>query len=320
LTAVETRASRFVFRILILSMAVTAAGGMARAQVVADLPDAPQATTQSQTQPQSQTQTPPATTGTQQSSSSQQSSSQQTNPPKTKEEQQKEAAEQLKQEEKQRLMGVVPNFNSTDNPNALPLSPKQKFHLFFKSSVDPFVFVAAGLDAGEEQATNSFPGYGQGMEGYAKRFGASYADTFDGNLWGNAILPVWWHEDPRYFRKGTGTFRHRLIYALETNVWSKRDNGTWGPNYSNVIGNFISGGISNVYYPASDRGAALTVERAVTVTAEGGIGSVFVEFWPDVSKHVFHKNQAAPPAQAPDATKPAPPANGTVTPNTGTPQ
>ncbi len=290
-------------------MAVAAVGAIAHAQVVAtaDLPDAPQST-QSQTQTQ-------ATTTSQSSSSS----SQQATPPKTKEEQQKEAAEQLKQEEKQRLMGVVPNFNSTDNPNALPLSPRQKFHLFFKSSVDPFVFVAAGLDAGEEQATNAFPGYGQGMEGYAKRFGASYADTFDGNLWGNAILPVWWHEDPRYFRMGKGTVKHRLIYALETNVWSKRDNGTWGPNYSNVIGNFISGGISNVYYPSSDRGAALTVERAVTVTAEGGIGSVFVEFWPDVSKHWFHKNQGVAPAQqtAPDATKPVDQTNGTTTPKPG---
>lgn len=309
MTAVETQASRFIFRIVILAMAVAAVGATAHAQVVAtaDLPDAPQST-QSQTQTQ-------ATTTSQSSSSS----SQQATPPKTKEEQQKEAAEQLKQEEKQRLMGVVPNFNSTDNPNALPLSPRQKFHLFFKSSVDPFVFVAAGLDAGEEQATNAFPGYGQGMEGYAKRFGASYADTFDGNLWGNAILPVWWHEDPRYFRMGKGTVKHRLIYALETNVWSKRDNGTWGPNYSNVIGNFISGGISNVYYPSSDRGAALTVERAVTVTAEGGIGSVFVEFWPDVSKHWFHKNQGVAPAQqtAPDATKPVDQTNGTTTPKPG---
>lgn len=309
MTAVETQASRFIFRIVILAMAVAAVGAIAHAQVVAtaDLPDAPQST-QSQTQTQ-------ATTTSQSSSSS----SQQATPPKTKEEQQKEAAEQLKQEEKQRLMGVVPNFNSTDNPNALPLSPRQKFHLFFKSSVDPFVFVAAGLDAGEEQATNAFPGYGQGMEGYAKRFGASYADTFDGNLWGNAILPVWWHEDPRYFRMGKGTVKHRLIYALETNVWSKRDNGTWGPNYSNVIGNFISGGISNVYYPSSDRGAALTVERAVTVTAEGGIGSVFVEFWPDVSKHWFHKNQGVAPAQqtAPDATKPVDQTNGTTTPKPG---
>lgn len=299
-------------------MAVAAAGGMARAQVLAtaDLPDAPQAPTQTQPQSQTSPQTAPATPSSTQSSSSQSSA------PKTKEEQQKEAAEQLKQEEKQRLMGVVPNFNSTDNPNALPLTPKQKFHLFFKSSVDPFVFAAAGLDAGEEQATNAFPGYGQGMKGYAKRFGASYADTFDGNLWGNAILPSWWHEDPRYFRMGKGTFKHRLIYALETNVWSKRDNGTWGPNYSNVIGNFISGGISNVYYPASDRGAALTVERAVTVTAEGGIGSVFVEFWPDVSKHVFHKNQGAAPAQqqAPDATKPVDETNGTTTPKPGPPQ
>lgn len=202
------------------------------------------------------------------------------------------AEQQLKRQEKQRILGVVPNFNTTDVQNAAPLSPSQKFHLMWMSAIDPFQFVAAGLDAGLNQAENSFPGYGQGTQGYFKRFGASYADQFDAMLWGNAILPSVLREDPRYFRKGTGSFTKRLFYSISSAVITKNDNGTWGPNYANVLGNFIAGGISNAYYPSTDRGFSLTMQRAATVTVEGTIGAVFVEFWPDIDRHVFHRHQA----------------------------
>lgn len=239
----------------------------------------------------------------------------------SKQDQQRQSEEELKKEEHQRILGVVPNFNTTDNQNALPLTPKQKFDLDFHSSVDPFVFLFAGLDAAEEQAEDTFPEYGQGAAGYGKRIGASYADTFDGNLWGNAILPILFHEDPRYFRKGTGTFTSRFLYSASTTVWCKRDSGRWGPNYANVGGNFVAGGISNIYYPESDRGFSLTVTRALTVTAEGVIGSEFVEFWPDISQHLFHKKDRSltapagtpasgvPPQTAPETSKPVQPAS-----------
>ena len=142
---------------------------------------------------------------------------------------QNQAETQLNQEEHQRILGVVPNFNTTDNQNAAPLSARQKFRLAFRSAVDPFTFVAVAADAGISQAKNDFPGYGQGAAGYGKRFGASYADSFDGTLWGNAIFPALLHQDPRYFRKGRGSFTRRLLYAVSTTVWARNDNGTWGP-------------------------------------------------------------------------------------------
>jgi hypothetical protein len=204
------------------------------------------------------------------------------------------SADVLKQEERQRILGVVPNFNTVESSAGVPsLSAGQKFHLMYKSSIDPFVFVADAFVAGLGQARNTNPGFGQGAEGYFKRFGASYLDTADGNLWGNAILPIVFKEDPRYFRLGSGTFTHRFLYSAATTVWCKRDNGTWGPNYANVLGNFISGGISNAYYPAADRGVEQTIDGALTVTAEGVIGAEFVEFWPDISRHLFKKHQAA---------------------------
>jgi hypothetical protein len=203
-------------------------------------------------------------------------------------------ADMLKKEEHQRILGVVPNFNTVDNAdNAAKLSPGQKFHLAYKSTVDPFVFVADAFVAGLSQARNTNPGFGQGAQGYFKRFGASYLDTADGTLWGNAILPVLFKEDPRYFRMGHGSFKRRFLYSAETTVWCRRDNGTWGPSYANVLGNFVSGGISNAYYPAADRGVGQTLYGAITVTAEGAIGAEFIEFWPDIAHHLFKKHYAA---------------------------
>ena len=200
------------------------------------------------------------------------------------------AERELKKQKKQRILGIIPNFNTSNVQNAAPLSPRQKFGLALRGSIDPFAFVAAGLDAALEQSQNSFPGYGQGAQGYGKRVGAAYADAFSANMFGGAIFPTLLRQDPRYFRKGSGHFGKRLLYAVVSTVRAKNDNGHWAANYSNVLGNLAAGGLSNIYYPASDRGAELTFERALTVTAEGALGAVFVEFWPDISSKLFHRH------------------------------
>jgi hypothetical protein len=220
-------------------------------------------------------------------------------PTTTSQSQHDRAAEQLRRQEHQHILGVIPNFNTTDIQDAVPLSVKQKFDLMGHSVVNPFEFFAAGALAGYGQATDSHSGYGQGAAGYGKRYGASYADSADGALWGNAILPSLLHQDPRYFRRGHGPFWGRLKYSVVTTVWTKNDNGTHGLNYSNLVGNIISGGISNLYYPSQDRGVGLTFEGAAVVTAEGALGSLAVEFWPDVSHKLFHTPDRNPPAPAP---------------------
>jgi hypothetical protein len=201
-----------------------------------------------------------------------------------------EAARQLRQQERQRILGLIPNFNTTNLPNAAPLSREQKFQLALRSAVDPVQILGAAILAGTSQARHDFPEYGQGSLGYLKRFGAGYADSFDGTMLGNAAFPALLHQDPRYFRKGTGSITARLLYAVSTTVRARNDNGKWAPNYSNILGNITAGGIANLYYPAADRSVSLTVERAFTVTAEGTLGAVLSEFWPDISRKLFHKH------------------------------
>jgi hypothetical protein len=232
--------------------------------------------------------------------------------PGTQPTQQEKAAQQIKQQETQRILGVVPNFNTSYVQDAAPLSRTQKFSLAFHSAIDLGTILVAAVDAAYGQATDGFPAYGQGAQGYGKYLGASYADTFDGTMLGNALFPVLLKQDPRFFRKGTGSFTSRLLYAVGTTFWCRNDNGGRGPNYSNLLGNIAAGGISNLYYPAAQRGVGLTFERGFVVTGEGAIGGVFEEFWPDIARKVLKNRMTklqpnVPPAPAPPPAPPAAP-------------
>jgi hypothetical protein len=190
------------------------------------------------------------------------------------------AEDQIKVEEKQRLFGVLPNYYVSYDPKAVPLSTKQKFELAWKTTINPFSFGLIGVVAGIEQADNTFSGYGQGAQGYAKRYGAAYADLASGTFIGSAILPSLLKQDPRYFVKGTGGLKSRFLYAIANSVSCKGDNQRWQPNYSFIIGDLAAGGISNLYYPAQNRnGAGLTFENALIAIGAGAVGNVFQEFF-----------------------------------------
>jgi hypothetical protein len=189
------------------------------------------------------------------------------------------AEEQIHEEERQRLLGVVPNFYVTYERHPAPLTSRQKFELAWKSSIDPVNFALSAVFAGVEQAIDAFPGYGQGTQGYAKRFGASYADNFIGTFVGGAIFPSILKQDPRYFYKGTGTRKQRVLYALANSFICKGDNGKWQPNYSGILGSMAAGGISNLYYPASNRnGLRLTFENTAIGIGSGAINNLLQEF------------------------------------------
>jgi len=197
----------------------------------------------------------------------------------TREEIAEEAEAELKIEEKQRVLGAIPNFYVTYNPNAAPLNAKQKFKLAAKNVIDPFTFVIVGGTAGVQQAQNHFRGYGQGTQGYAQRFAANYGDTLSGTFIGGAILPALLKQDPRYFYKGTGTLRFRALYAIANAVICKGDNRRWQPNYSNILGSIAAGGISNIYYPPQDRdGTTLTFENAAIGIGTSAIYDLMQEF------------------------------------------
>lgn len=189
------------------------------------------------------------------------------------------AEEQIQIEEQQRVLGILPNYYVSYEKNPMPLTARQKFQLAFRTDIDPFTFLLSGLFSGIEQADNSFAGYGQGMQGYGKRFGANYADTVVSNEIGGAILPALFRQDPRYFYKGTGTIRARAGYAIATAVVCKGDNMRWQFSYASILGGLAAAAISNLYYPSGDRsGAARTFENLGVGLAGSALQNIFQEF------------------------------------------
>jgi hypothetical protein len=189
------------------------------------------------------------------------------------------AQEQIKVEEKQRVMGVIPNFYVTYAAHPVPLTAKQKFGLAWRTSVDPISLALVGAVAGVQQSDDEYEGYGQGTAGYAKRYGAAYANFVSGTFIGAAVLPSLLKQDPRYFYKGTGNWRSRSLYAMANAVICKGDNGRWQTNYSNIVGSMAAGGISNLYYPARDRGGAqLTIENGLIGIGATAVANLFQEF------------------------------------------
>lgn len=202
------------------------------------------------------------------------------------------AEAEIKEEEKQRVLGVVPNFYVTYDPAALPLTPRQKFELAWKATFDPINIGLVGGTALMQQASDSWNGYGQGAQGFAKRYGANYADLVTGTFIGGAILPSVFKQDPRYFYKGTGSKKSRLAYAVANAFICKGDNGRWQANYSSLLGGLAAGGISNLYYPSADRGVELTFENTLIGIGTSAAANILQEF-------VIRKLTPHPPSYAP---------------------
>jgi hypothetical protein len=196
----------------------------------------------------------------------------------------------------ERIFGVVPAYSVTDAQNAPPLTSRQKFQLFVSGTLDPFPFVAYAIQAGVEQAGNAHSDYGQGAAGYAKRFGAALADGTSARFFGTYVFPSLLHQDPRYFRKGGGNSWSRVGYSMSRGFVTRADSGSTQPNWSNIVGKFTAAGLSNLYYPADDRGGSLTLSRVGISLSYQMLGNLAIEFWPDIHRKLLggNKKQGSP--------------------------
>lgn len=188
------------------------------------------------------------------------------------------AEAQVRIAEQQRIGGVIPNFYSSYDWNAPPMHAKQKFQLGIRSILDPVSFLTVAGIAGAEQYKNVFPEYGGGIEGYGKRYAAALANHAAGTLLGRAAYPALFHQDPRYFYKGKGSVTSRALYAVAAAVIARGDDGGWKPNYSEVLGSFSAAAISNLYYPAANRGPSLVLFNGLADIGGDAVGNLVREF------------------------------------------
>lgn len=196
------------------------------------------------------------------------------------------AEQQVQLEMKQRVLGVMPDYYTSYDWNAVHMYPKQKFQLGFHSEIDWVSLGIIGAEAGVEQYYNRFPEWGTGATGYAKRYAAAYATDFTGTMISDVALPTLFHQDPRYFFKGTGSFEARAWYAVSRSLICRGDDGHPEFDYSRVLGNIAAGGISNFYYPSGERGIGLTFSNAAIDIGANAATNLIREFiLPGLTSH-----------------------------------
>ena len=176
------------------------------------------------------------------------------------------AIQQVKVEEKQRGLGIIPNFFAVYDSHPAPLTAKLKFDLAFRVLRDPFTLAGVAMIAGGGQAAGN-PAYVQGAKGYGERFGANYANQFTAIMVGGAILPSLLHQDPRYFYQGSGTKTSRALHAVSSLFITKGDNGKTEPNFSSLGGDLVSATISTSYYPEQNEEGRTVLEGFAINTA-----------------------------------------------------
>jgi len=188
-----------------------------------------------------------------------------------------------------RVFGVLPNYRTASaEQEGNPITAKQKMTIAAKDSFDyPLVLLAATF-AGLDQLENDDPSFGQGVKGYAHRLGAWYLDETVGNMMTEGIYPALLHQDPRYFRKGSGSIMGRTGYALSRVIITDKDGGAKQFNYSEWLGNMTASAISQAYHP-DNRTTVDATEFVLEQVGTDAISQVLKEFWPDIKKKIFHR-------------------------------
>jgi hypothetical protein len=164
------------------------------------------------------------------------------------------------------------------------LTPKDKARLLALDTTDPVTYMSVAFNAGLSQAQDSDPTFGQGAEGYGKRFAAAAADQASSLFFKDFAYPILFREDPRYYPLGESSTGRRLLHAGKQVFVAHSENGRVMPNLSEWLGTISAASISNLYHPGNERGFAPTAENvAVSVGSDAGY-NVLREFWPEIAR------------------------------------
>ena len=194
--------------------------------------------------------------------------------------------------EDKRILWIFTNHKTTDDSEKLSkLTPKGKFAIAWADATDRAIFTQTAFLSGIGQASNSNPSFGQGMEGYAKRFGTTYADFAIENMMTEGVFPTLLHQDPRYFRRGEGTTRSRVAYAMSRLFITRGDSGSNQFNYSEILGAATSVAISNAYY-ADGRSVGNNIGKYTEQLGFDAASNVLKEFWPDLKRKLARRHHA----------------------------
>ena len=198
------------------------------------------------------------------------------------------------QPESKRILGIVPNYRTSPSlKNYQPLTAAGKFKIASQDAFDRGTVILAAGFGGEGQLTNGNRAFGQGVAGFAKYWGTSYGDLIIGDYMTEGVFPTLLHQDPRYFRRGIGSKRARLRYAVGQIFWTHTDSGGTQFNYSEIIGNSAAVAISNAYYVDNRTVAAATSKLGMQLGVDTA-ANILKEFWPDLERKFGRKHSPEP--------------------------
>jgi hypothetical protein len=196
----------------------------------------------------------------------------------------------LEGKQTKRILWIIPNFRAVSVDVKLPpMTVKEKFLGATQDSFDYSSFIYTGILAGISQWSDSYPEFHQGMAGYGRYYWHTFADQTDENYWTEFILPVAFHQDPRYYTLGHGGIVKRTVYSFSRGLITRTDSGHETVNISEIVGAGAAAGISNLYYPEQYRTWTKTGQRWASNVALDSVDWIFKEFWPDINAHIFHQ-------------------------------
>ena len=160
------------------------------------------------------------------------------------------------------------------------LTSHDKVVMGFKGALSPFAAVGWLSAAGYEQVTNTTPNYGTDRGAYGQRLGASAIRATSENLLADSVLAPAFHEDPRYYRLGSGhKFLARVVYSASRALITRSDSGRTIPNFSQIGANLAGAVLTNAYYPQSNRNAMTTMETFGGSLGGTALGEGIAEFF-----------------------------------------
>lgn len=191
--------------------------------------------------------------------------------------------------------------------NTKPLTPPQKLELAARNSISLYTVVGSGIAAGISQARDTYTGYGQGAEGYFKRFGASMAFAATNNMLGTFAIASMLHEDPRYFVLNSPSFKKSLGYAVTRVAVTRMDDGRDGVNFAGLLAPLGASAVMNTYVPADSQGVGPTFSRWGVALAISAGTNLLREYWPRINKRLKLPNMGIAPDVAPSEPAPTTP-------------
>ena len=189
-----------------------------------------------------------------------------------------------------RILGIMPNYRAVSSGTVPePPTPKQAFKIATENSFDYSAFAFTALTSAVSFGTDRHPQLGEGVEGYAGYYWRGFLDKTDGNYLVIFALPTVFHEDERFYAKGTGPFWKRAIYAASRVLITPDYRGHDTANLSELLGRGIAQGASAFYYPSQDHRLGPLAQEYGFALGRDALTDVFLEFWPDIA-HIFRRH------------------------------